>query len=183
MVGPPQCRNWQTCGARQDCPPKRPKSGCVRMARRREGRREKSEVGARSPCVMQFAGRVSRTGHPAPPDAGVPGPPPTPQMDACPERCRQMHIPRHHQGESPGPANASQIAAQCGAMRVTVMAQDHAGQSLWQPCDRRKRIRQPAIVGEQPQHRKRAPLVPTPRLDGARPSDKPCIHVILRRRR
>jgi len=61
------------------------------------------------------------------------GPPSPPQMHARRKRRRQAHIPRHNKRQAPRPANAGQVTAQRGAVRVGVMAKDHAGQPARQP--------------------------------------------------
>jgi hypothetical protein len=74
-------------------------------------------------------------------------------MDAGPQLSRQPDIPGHDQYQAPGSADPGQVPPEGGSPRIAVVAQHHASAAAGQGGDRRPRVRQSPIVGEQPKPR------------------------------
>lgn len=62
-------------------------------------------------------------------------------------------VARNNQGKAARPADASEFAAKCHAVRSVIVAQDDAGETTGQAAGSRARVRQPTGVGEQPERR------------------------------
>jgi hypothetical protein len=176
LVDAAQRRDRQPRCTRQPRPTRRPETNGVRVARRRECRGQERDLRPRPPGTPQFRRSMRRTCQHASPCSCMPGPASATQMRAGPERCRQTDVACHHQGEPSGPADACQCPPEFRAVRVAVVAQHDASKATRQPRDRRAWVGQSPFIGEQPQYGESASAARTPRLDCARPSDKPYVH-------
>ena len=173
----PQTRQ-RSCGIR---PPDRPQCRRERMAGRREQRRQEHRIGPGPHRTQQADPVMRRAGHQPRRRQPASAPPAVPQMDPCPGRRRPSRVAGHDQHRPARPAHPCDPLHEHGTPRRGIMAEHHAAKPGRQLGDGRQRVRRPRPIGEHPQHRQplAAPAAApsqTPRLDLARPCDKPGIH-------
>lgn len=77
----------------------------------------------------------------------------TTQMQASAQAPGQPGISGNDQGNPPPTAESGDGCGQSRAGGVSIMPQQHAGQTRWQGADNRKWVRQPLIIGKKPERR------------------------------
>jgi hypothetical protein len=173
----------ESCDGKQntaDCktPSYRSQHGPTRMTRCREHRREKDQIGTGLSCPYQIDPLMRRTRYWS--NSTPSATPARAQMQPRAEHACQTPIACDHKNRAPRAAECRQFPAERRPVRVRIVAEHHAAQSPRQARHHRPRVRKALRFGEQPQWGQDAPSAcrrfPTPRLDRARPCDKPEIH-------
>ncbi len=100
----------------------------------------------------------------------------TAQMHPGAQARRERRVARHHQCQTPVPAETREVPPQTRAARHAVMAQHHPAQPARQGRHGSARVGQAARIGEQPKWRHANPAPRISRLDRPPPADKPAIH-------
>jgi hypothetical protein len=150
-------RHRHASAERQRAPARWPHTGGARVTRGGEYRGQEDQISASPACPAQLSRAVGRARHQPAPRAQLAGPMSAAQMHSGAKRRRQPSVAGHHEGEPSHPADACQVAPQCQASRLAVVAQHDAAQTARQPRHRCARIGQSPRIGKQPERRQAFP--------------------------